>query len=257
MARNRQRSPLNHGWDWLLTQTRKYPGRITVSLIVLLAAASITLGVVLTPLAPWLRSLNVAGSVLGWLSIVVGWSLALLAWAHRKEARLNFQVVGDASLRAAQGFDGSLILGSQHSQPEWHLRHIRPSHVEFVWTPMVREPVQKLLTRFAPITRSSTEREADGLSDADAYDIEAVKRHCREKLQFLLAQRPAHRVCVDLTAGTSTMTIAGFQAAEELGVTSIYLLGQTRTATGIPIIDAERIDQPDEAKIIILSDHRG
>ncbi len=52
------------------------------------------------------------------------------------------------------------------------------------------------------------------------------------------------------------MTTAAFQAAEEMGVTSLYLLGKTLTDNRGYIIHDQKVDDPNEAKVVIVSDHR-
>jgi hypothetical protein len=189
---------------------------------------------------------------------MAAYALALLAWAHRKEAAISFYGAGTEVDKLKNTFEASLILASRHSQTEWHLRHIQPKRVELVWTPMVKEQTQALLKRFEDIPEpiewlDTRERH---LSNEDTYDILTVKRYCISLLNGILNKYPKEKVCVDLTAGTALMTIAAFQAAEELGVTSIYLVGNTPTYNRGYIIDNDKVHDSKEAKVVIVSDHR-
>lgn len=248
-------------WYWLLKKARIHPIITGFFIFLFLSAVGLLLGQVVAfyeePLSGFLEWIEKASNVIGWFALMGAYALALLAWAHRKEAAISFYGAGIEVSKVKGAFDASLILASRNCQTEWHLRHIQPKRVELVWTPMVKEPTQALLKRFEDIPKpikwlDSRERH---LENAQTYDIQEVKRHCIYLLNGILTQYPKDKVCVDLTAGTALMTIAAFQAAEELGITSIYLVGKTLTERGY-IIDDNKVDDPKEARVVIVSDHR-
>ena len=249
-------------WHWLLKKARIHPILTGASIFFILMAIGLLFGATVVhyeeqfgDLLEWLEK---ASNVIGWVALMGAYALALLAWAHRKEAAISFYGAGSEVDKLKDAFDASLILASRHSQTEWHLRHIQPKRVELVWTPMVEEQTQALLKRFEdipePIEWLDTRKRH--LSNEDTYDILTVKRYCISLLNGMLNKYPKEKLCVDLTAGTALMTVAAFQAAEEMGVTSIYLVGNTQTTDRGCIIDDDKVHDSKEAKVVIVSDHR-
>ena len=235
----------------LLKNVRRYP-ILTVITIFFLIVSSI-LFIMLNISSDddtWLELLDNSGIVIGWFSFISAWAFTIRYWMLRKEAETNFRDVGEELEPVRKAFDASLILASRNCQPEWHLRHIQPKRVEFISTPTVEPQVQNLLDLFKDI--ECIESRNKPLSNEQIYDIREIKEQCKSFLQHLLLDYPKDRICVDLTAGTSIMTIAAFQAAEEMGITSIYLLGNTKK-NNIYIIDENNIDDSKEAKVIFLS----
>ncbi|MEN8218350.1 MAG: hypothetical protein ABFS56_18670 [Pseudomonadota bacterium] len=245
-------------WHWLLRRARIHPILTGLSIFIVLSVGGLLLGWVVAlyeaELEVWLSRIEKASNVIGWFAVMAAYALALLAWAHRKEAAISFFGTGQEVDKIKNAFDASLILVSRHSQTEWHLRHIQPERVELVWTPMVMEQTESLLKRLPQIQCLDSRHRS--LSNEEAYDISGVKRHCIGLLMGILNKYDKDQVCVDLTAGTAIMTLAAFQAAEELGVTSIYLIGKTPTNGRGYVIDDKKVHEPNEAKVVIVSDHR-
>ncbi len=244
-------------WQWLLTNARKYPFLIGGGLFLILCTISLIVGKFIGNNEEWFSEfsgvIENTTNILGWLSMMIAFALALLAWAQRKESAISFYGAGSKVDKIKDSFEASLILASRHAQTDWHLRHIQPKRMELVWTPLVAESKQELIERFEDIEcRSSQE---NSLSNEEAYDIIAIKKHCIALLTDICNKYDKKTVCVDLTAGTALMTVAAFQAAEEMGVTSIYLLGKTSSKQGF-IIDNDKVHEASEATIVIVSDHR-
>jgi hypothetical protein len=201
----------------------------------------------------WLDWFDHSGTLLGWISLMSAWAFGIRYWMLLKEINNNSFDVGESE-PAKNAFDASLILASRNCQPEWHLRHIKPKRVEFLWTPMLTSEVDYLLDHFPKI--ECIESREKSLTNEQTYEIKQIKQKCKSLLQHLIIDYPKERICVDLTAGTSIMTIAAFQAAEEMGITSIYLLGNSKNQNNIYIIDEKKIHDPDEARMVIVSDKR-
>lgn len=249
----------------ILRLARTKPWLIGSILFILLFGGTVIIGAFLTPENQFglVAVLDTSGTVIGLLSMAAGWPVALLAWARRKEAGFKFENPGDEVVDVEASFDASLILASRNCQPEWHLRHICPGRVEFVATSGTREATEKLLRNYRIgeqggqySCRFLTGEGQHELSNEDAYQLQPIKRICRKILLDIIQEYPREKVCVDITAGTGIMTVAAFQVAEELGVTSIYLLGTAQNKQGSLIIDSNKISDPNSAKPIIVSDHR-
>lgn len=132
---------------------------------------------------------------------------------------------------------------------EWQLLHLGHRRVEMVWTERTRDRTRAVLDRFADVECLYGPGRAEDFI-ADAFDIGSTKDHCRRLLREILARHEPEQVCVGLTGGTVVMSIAAFQVAEELKVTSLYLMG----AGGKPMI--EKSHDRAEGLVVILSDHR-
>lgn len=196
-----------------------------------------------------------AGAYLGFFSVAAAWAIAANLWLKKKDAALNFRHAGAKIEEVERAFDASVILASKFVQPEWHIRHIRPECVEFVWTSYNEEKTKGLLDTFNVVCAHGPGRH-DEWQLADPYDMKAVKDLTRKLISSLIARGyRRERICVDLTSGTGVMTIGAFQAAEMMGVTSIFLAGNSRR-NGNPVIDEKKVNRADEAEVILLSDHR-
>jgi len=200
---------------------------------------------------------DAAGIFLGFFSMALGWSLALLAWAHRKGVDIFFEHSGIDGNDVRGLFKASLILGSKNPQPAWHLCHIQPERADFVWTQVTREATIKLLKDYRSITSefAPTDESDDSHMVNSPYDLTEVYNHCIARLRELLLTYRPQDLCVDVTASTGVMSIAAFQAAERLGVSSIYLVGHSEKY-GNPVILETDVDKPKKAHVVILSDHR-
>ena len=246
-------------WIWLLRQSRQYPKTTGLMVFCGLAGFSLAMGIWLsTPGLPsnWTTWFNNAGVFLGWISLSAGWVAALLAWAHRREAALSFKNAGGLALTANQDFDASLILASRDCQSEWHIRHRKPRRVELLWTPMVQESTEAVLRKFSDIiSKYSPPKKESFLSNEEVYEIGVIKQRCSRLLEDLLMDHEKSRICVDVTSGTAVMSLAAFQAAEELGITTIYLVGTHMEGKRL-IINSKQIESDQAAQVKYLSDHR-
>ncbi len=103
---------------------------------------------------------------------------------------------------------------------------------------------------------SRAEIEGPSMVIEDLLDPRDSKRLVRHYLRRLLDRGFApKRIFVDTTAGTSPMSIGAFQAAEELGISSIYVMGlmDDGERKGL-ILDPE---DPAQAEPRFMSNHTG
>jgi hypothetical protein len=202
----------------------------------------------------WLKWMDNTFTVLGGLSLTLGWAIALIVRAQRMDAALSFRHAGEEGKDLS--FDAALICGSNNQElTEWHLYHLKHERVEILWTDYTRRSMQHLLSRYVVQSLHGPGCVAEEPL-TDPFDLGAIKRLCELLLKEILARYPAERVCVDVTGGTVLMSIAAFQAAEELGVTSLYLLGTHIPAQGKALIRKDHVHERSEGKVIMLSDHR-
>lgn len=197
-------------------------------------------------------ALDRASSIAGLLSISFAWPVGFYLWARRTRATYDVHQ-GLSASRLKGVFMASLILVSRRQQPEWHMRNLCPKHAEFIWTPQSASVANELIQTFKEVTQIRF-GDTDQTVLENSTDIEQARDACGLRLRALVDEFGAENVCIDVTGGTAVMSLAAFQVAEELAVTSIYLRGNT-IHNGNPIID--KPDDPGNATVILLSNRTG
>lgn len=246
-------------WLRLVRLARARPWHSAILVITLILVVSGAMGFVMV-FIEWedslVRWLDNAFIVLTSISLAIAWSLALILYAKRWDAAHSFRHAGERV--ECPRFKAALILASQQKALiEWHLRHIPHERVEFVWTDFTAPTAADVLNQFPGITCVHGPGQSDEKRLEDPFELAAVKRHCRLLLKELLVHYPPEQICVDITGGTAIMSLATFQAAEELRVTSLYLLGTNWDDKGKLSIRAAHVDSWDEGQIKLVSDHSG
>lgn len=202
-----------------------------------------------------------AGILLGYLLGCLTIALAPLAWIKRQDIRRwlirrKFESVGLAFEIPEERVKAVVIPVSRREQPEWILRWLRPRHVSFLYTVQSRQTAQDLAVQFgggAEAVAFFPDKDAISKGEfqlSDAYDPRESKKTVKLFLQVFLDRldlRP-EEVFVDTTGGTVPMSVGAFQAAEEIGVSSIYVRGAVggkiekpgRREQGAPIYISDR-----------------
>ena len=216
----------------------------------------------------WITALDNAGIILGYLlaclavaGLAVGlWSQPALRrmldrWLRRQQFAHAGRVVEDFEKRV----DAVVIpLGRQALQAEWIVRNLKPRSVALLFTAQGREVAAQLARKldseveFKP-SRSEIEGPALVIEDLlDPQDTRKLARHYIEGLLDRGFQR--QKIFVDTTGGTAPMSLGAFQAAEEMHVSSIYIMGLMTDAEGRMgrILDPE---DPTQAEPRFMSDH--
>ena len=190
--------------------------------------------------------LDNAGILLGYFLACFSLGVGAVALVRRQDIghrlrqwlrRSRFESVG------AQ-FDGNVtavvIPVSRVEQPEWIIRWLQPKHVAFLYTalPDSKKAVLDIEERFPQVkffpNKEMVAREEFIIKDAD--DPSESKERAHFFLEhFLQLGIPRDEIFVDSTGGKVPMSIGAFQAAEELNVSTIYVVGK----------DNGRITKPD------------
>ncbi|RMG25597.1 MAG: hypothetical protein D6732_22195 [Methanobacteriota archaeon] len=169
-------------------------------------------------------------------------------WFFRKDFENSFEEFRVPPERIR----GMLIPISRREQPEWILRWLRPQTVVFLYTPKTQNIARQLTEEFGeqitfPI--SVADIDAGKYCLENAFDPEAAYAIAQSLIQMLLNRGiDASQIFVDTTGGTVPMSIGCFQAAEEAGVSSIYVMGTQKGVIKLP-------QKQEHGEPIFLSDH--
>ena len=186
--------------------------------------------------------LDNAGVVLGYALACFAVAVAPLAWFRRTDIRrwfrgTNFENTGLPFDVPRDRFECAVIPVSNRAQPEWILSFLEPRKVSFLYTDLSREVAVKLADdyskppydiRFHP-DASAIKKSFKQLDSVD--EPEESKRLVSDFLQrFIDEGSTKDQIFVDTTGGKVPMSIGGFQAAEELGISSFYVVGTDKGA---------------------------
>ncbi len=189
---------------------------------------------------------TVAGAVMAWFS-----REEVLRWFRRRLSRRRFEGVGDDFDPLREKVEAVIVPVSRRQQPEWILRHLKPKFAGFVYTEKTRHVAEELRGLAGELRIALLDDPAameSGFSDPDdpASNRDAARAMIRAAMEKGVDPR---RIFVDTTGGRVPMSVGLFQAAEEAGVSSIYLSGRPEDG---------KIDEPRNAadgNPIFISDH--
>ncbi|MCB0275206.1 MAG: hypothetical protein KDI06_10355 [Calditrichaeota bacterium] len=198
------------------------------------------------------RASNLLGLVLGLITVLV----STFAVINRADIRQWFR--GKAFTSAGEPFNiaedqikGIVLPVSRIDQPEWYLKWYNPELVAFLYTEKSREHALTLLDGYQEKTKFLLNKEQiqrERFQINDPFDFNECRAITKLIIQTMIDEgiSPNH-IFVDTTGGTAPMSLGAFQAAEAMGVSSIYVIGN------IPVnkIDANKRES---GKPIFLSD---
>jgi hypothetical protein len=203
------------------------------------------------------QRLDRGATAMGFFVTCLTISLATVGWFRRQDLRRwlrhsHFESVGAPFKIPEEKVDSIVIPVSRREQPEWILKWLKPNYASFIYTGQSRADAVQLAKDFAESTTffPSVEDIEEGLYQLNhPDDPEESKRLVTEFLhRFLNRGTRLREIFVDTTGGKVPMSIGAFQAAEEMGVSSIYVVG---TANGLIRNPQDRNDgQP-----VFMSDH--
>lgn len=202
-----------------------------------LVGVAIFLGfIVLTSFFPqsWIDSIDRAGILLGYMIASFSLAFGIYFFVRRTEIKRWFQRsrylnTGEDFEIKEEEFKGVVIPVSRREQPEWIIRHLKPRIVVLIYTEKSRDIALRLVEDYKSqckflVSKDDIEQGIDMLKNPDdPYETkELVRKHIRRlKAEGL---EPS-RIFVDTTGGKVPMSIGAFQAAEEEGVSSFYVVG--------------------------------
>jgi len=171
---------------------------------------------------------------------------------------LQFARAGEVVRDFEMHVDAAVIpVGTRSIQAEWIIRHLKPKCVSLLFTPGSRDAAAKLAEKLeAEVKFDPSQREIAGTAMLleDLLDLKEAREMARYYLdRFLRRGFQRERIIVDTTGGTTPMSMGLLQAAEEMRISSIYVVG--RMSEGDQkgwILDAQ---DPNQAEPRFMSDH--
>jgi hypothetical protein len=182
----------------------------------------------------WIKSFDNASIVLGYIWTCLTIAIAVYAFFRRQRIaqwfkKSHFHGTGEELDIIAAKVDAIVIPVSIREQPEWIIRCMKPSIVAFLYTERSRNVALALTEDFKEAAKFI-------LSDEEIKRGEHLIKNPDDPLEtkekakifirrFKAENYQANRIFVDTTGGKVPMSIGAFQAAEEEGVSSIYVVG--------------------------------
>lgn len=180
------------------------------------------------------------GAFLGILTILI----AVVGLIKRKQIsryfkRVSFSDVGEP-IHESQQFDAVVFTVSREELPKKVIDLTRPKIISLIAT-AESKPVAEILKKYAE-EKGIEVQEIFEIADKDnpAYAKSAVKRALN-----LFSNTQLNNIAVDVTGGTTPMSIGAFMAAQQFGVTTIYVKADYDQAL-------KRVKQ-ESAKIVCIS----
>jgi len=182
----------------------------------------------------WITSFDKAGIILGYLWTCLTMGIAVYAFIRRQRIaqwfkKTQFSGTGEELDIIAEKVDAIVIPVSIRNQPEWIIRHLKPKVVAFLYTDRSKDVASSLAEdfkgtiEFIPSVEDINKGQYLIVNPDDPLE---TKEKTRVFIRMFKAKGiHANKIFVDTTGGKVPMSIGAFQAAEEEGVSSIYIVG--------------------------------
>lgn len=152
---------------------------------------------------------------------------SIYRWILKRKA---FTGTGEEFIFPKEKVRAIVIPVSRVEQPEWIIRHLEPEYVAFLYTEQSKNHAAELIKLFSDkvhFMHTLMEIEAGKDMIKDPNDPREAKVLTAKFLEyFKLNGIEEENIFVDTTGGKVPMSIGAFQAAEEMGVSSIYIVGR-------------------------------
>ncbi|HSL84469.1 MAG TPA: hypothetical protein VLF66_16980 [Thermoanaerobaculia bacterium] len=207
-----------------------------------------------------------AGIVLGYLLSGFAAAAALLSipyWRDLsrwvKAQSRSFYGVGENAFPMRGKIEAIVIPVSRYEQPAWIIRHLQPKEVALLYTETSKSVAVRLADEFG--TRAVFRPMREEIARTEMRLDEPYDPLAARALTAAFLRRWKERgispqgTFVDTTGGTAPMSIGAFLAAEEAGVSSIYVLGTAAKDEGGEAIFIADPADPSHGEPRYLSDH--
>jgi ribose 5-phosphate isomerase RpiB len=180
------------------------------------------------------------GAILGILTIVL---MVVGVWQRKQISRyfkrVSFSDVGEP-IHDSQQFDAVVFTVSREELPKNVIDKTKPKAISLIAT-AESKPVAEAIKKYAE-ERGIEVQEIFEIADKDnpAYSKSAVKRALK-----LFGNTQLKNIAVDVTGGTTPMSIGAFMAAQQFGATTIFVKADYDQAL-------KRVKQ-ETAKIVCIS----
>ena len=213
----------------------------------------------------WVAALDNAGIVLGYLLACGAVSAAAYSYFHpsllrsflrRIFRRTFFEGTGQPFEVPSDKFVAAVIPVSPRAkaeQPRYILNHLRPQRVALLYTEASR-PVAAALASDPAYGGIKFDPDATGIRKSEwmihdhlrPIDAKTIASHFVDV--FVADGIAPENIFVDITAGTVPISVGAFQAAEEKGVSTIYVVGTQNGLVKDPL-------RQDHGKPVFISRH--
>lgn len=131
--------------------------------------------------------------------------------------RNRFPNVGD-DLAADERWDGLIFTVSKAELPILVLRRLRPEHIGLIASGQSQNHAETILREAEAMGITS-----HGIVRVDNPDDPAETRECTRALLNRIRAAGSLHCAIDITGGKTPMSLGAFMAAEEAGVSTLYL----------------------------------
>jgi len=184
----------------------------------------------------WIESFDNAGTILGYIWTCLTIAIAVYAFFQRRRIaqwfkKTQFLGTGEELVNIAKKVDAIVIPVSIHpTQPKWIINCMNPTSVAFLYTEKTKDVALSIVRDFKGITISFIPSEEEIESKEYIINNPDDPLESKEKARMFIRMFKAkgiqaNKIFVDTTGGKVPMSIGAFQAAEEEGVSSIYIVG--------------------------------
>jgi len=165
-------------------------------------------------------------------------------WLYRS----RFEPAGEPFEIDEEKVEAMVIPVSRREQPEWLLRWLNPKKVALICTERTKDTSREIEEKFGNKVVFYPAKVTKDPDDPDETRQEI--KHCLSRFKAE-GIHPTH-IFVDTTGGKVPMSIGAFLAAEEEGVSSIYLVGKVER-NGVMIVDDP--ENREHGRPIFISNH--
>jgi len=202
---------------WLLSMG--ITARMDKDLVELLDRAGILLGLILAGLAA-------AG---GLLAIVQ--KTRLTTYLQNLARRREYANVRAATEGLRTEFEAVVLPVSNREVPEWILTHLRPRIAALLYTEQSEATALGLLRQFGDqvdfIVTATDIEQVRGFRLENPNEVEESRKLVRFYLEEIQKRGiEPRKIVVDTTGGKVPMSLGAFQAAEQVGAASMYVVGK-------------------------------